>query len=119
VCFISPLNVTLLFFGGVLSSSLFSLCLQRTYSDYHFFGRLQALRQPALVREVTGGLVGKEGAEAFVQQLSPKAFDARVHEEIAELQRCFVDLPDGRLIWKPPPVKKRLRWDCEVIDSCD
>lgn len=75
------------------------------------------MRQPALVKEVTGGLVGREGAEAFVQQLNPKAFDAWMHEEMAELKRCFVDLPDGRLVWRPPPVKPRLRWDCEVSAS--
>jgi len=72
------------------------------------------VRQAALVKEVTGGLTGKEGAEAFVQQLNPEAFDAWMHEEMAELKRCFVDLPDGRLVWRPPPAKPRLRWDCEV-----
>jgi len=86
---------------------------QRTYSDYHFFGRLQAARKSILVKEVTG-LGGTEGAEAFVRQLSPESFDVWMRKEVAELERCFVAYPDGRLVWMPPPVKSRLSWDCEV-----
>jgi hypothetical protein len=66
-------------------------------------------------------LTGKEGTEAFVRQLNSDAFDVWMREEIAALERCFAALPDGRLVWMPPPVKKRLRlrqkqpdWDCEV-----
>lgn len=53
-----------------------------------FFGRLHAARDSVAVKEATG-LVGKEGAEAFVQRLNPEDFDSWMRKEIAALERCF------------------------------
>jgi len=80
--------------------------IQRTYSDFLFFGRLQA----------TKGNVGR-GNDArirYVRALTPETFHDAMEAEIKSLEQCFSrnsDDDDGlSLLWDPPD-----RSDCDAI----
>ena len=89
--------------------------VDRTYSDYIFFGQLQAMRK----REEDMRL-------EYMRSLTPENFDKAMRKEVAELAHCFVRrrhtpkdgsssegfpnasnassaTPIERLIWEPPP----------------
>jgi len=92
----------------------------RTYSDYHFFGKLQATKLHLSKSEASAAGKTREQVEAallasklaFVRNLTARSFHESMRREISELENCFTVDSDGRLWWAPQPSQVKL---CEGI----
>lgn len=94
--------------------------VDRTYSDYNFFGRLQATIG-GFVKRIKSNGTDEEKGIAYIRTLTPENFDSAMRAESAALEHCFVKkvrsmvnidsdkhvrngtaLVEGRLLWEPP-----------------